>query len=77
MLSLLFVASSPASVAARRAPVRAFPPFRIATQDADELARTARQAVRNGTTDEACTGWRSTMVPPPTIRVLRTSAARW
>jgi hypothetical protein len=36
------------------------------------LARTAPQAVKAGTTDERCTGWRSTLTPPPSIRVLRT-----
>ncbi len=40
--------------------------------DAAELARTAPQAVENGTTNASCTGWRSTFVPPQTIRVLRT-----
>lgn len=40
--------------------------------DAELLARTAPQAVRNGTTDEECTGWRSTYAPPASIRVLRT-----
>lgn len=42
------------------------------TADAEELAHTAKQAVKNGSTDASCTGWRSTVVPPPTIRVLRT-----
>lgn len=42
------------------------------SDDAAELARTAKQAVSNGTTSASCTGWRSTYVPPPSIRVLRT-----
>lgn len=42
------------------------------TDDAAVLARTAPQAVKAGTTDKACTGWRSTLFPPKTIRVLQT-----
>jgi hypothetical protein len=52
---------------ARERPTPAFTP------DAAVLARTAPQAVRAGTTDEQCTGWRSTMMPPATVRVLRSA----
>src|SRR4051794_19013322 len=39
--------------------------------EAAELARHDPAAIRAGTTEESCTGWASTYVPPPTIRVLR------
>ena len=42
------------------------------TADAAELARTAPQAIKHGTTNKRCTGWRSDYQPPDTIRVLRT-----
>lgn len=45
------------------------------TADAAELAATAPQAIKHGTTDKSCTGWRSTFTPPATIRVLRTRGA--
>lgn len=74
MLSLLVVPLSPAAVHAGRptghGPVRT--PARQMTQDALVLARTAPQAVQAGTTNRSCTGWRSTLFPPPTIRVLQT-----
>jgi len=44
----------------------------VTTADAFDLARTAPEAVANGTTTASCTGWRSTFTPPRTIRVLRT-----
>lgn len=80
-LTLLLVAPSAAwaqdraaAVAGQPAPVEQepFATDRFASPDAAELARTARQAVRNGSTDESCTGWRNTFAPPPSIRVLRT-----
>ena len=74
LLGLLVVLLVPALAQARapfeQAPVT--PVDRAWSPDAAELARTAPQAVQNGTTAEQCTGWRSTFVPPPTIRVLRT-----
>ncbi len=74
MLGLLVTSMSPAAALAGRStghgPVRT-PPRQI-TADAFVLARTAKEAVRAGTTDEKCTGWRSTLFPPQTIRVLQT-----
>lgn len=42
------------------------------TSDAEDLARTAPEAVAHHTRHKRCTGWRSTLTPPPTIWVLRT-----
>ncbi len=73
MLSLLVVCLVSAVADARspfgRPPA---PPVRTWTPDADVLARTAPQAIKHNTTRQSCTGWRSTLRPPPTIRVLRT-----
>jgi hypothetical protein len=41
------------------------------SSEAAELARHDPDAIRAGTTNESCTGWQSTYVPPPTINVLR------
>ncbi len=49
------------------------PPVRAWTRDAEVLVRTAPQAIKHNTTTQSCTGWRSTLRPPPTIRVLRTT----
>ena len=46
------------------------------TADAVELAHTAPQAVKAGSTEQACTGWRSYFTPPPSIRVLRGASDR-
>ena len=43
------------------------------TRDAVELAQTAPEAILAGTTHQSCTGWRSTLAPPATINVLRTT----
>ena len=75
LLSLLVVLLSSASPAQARGPSRrghAYPPVQTRTPDAVLLAHTARQAVSNGTTDQRCTGWRSTLTPPKSIWVLRT-----
>jgi len=66
--TVMLVAGSP-SVASEPGPGSGARPW---SPDAVELARTAKEAVVNGSTDESCTGWRSTYLPPPTIRVLRT-----
>lgn len=74
MLSLMVALLIPA-VAEARLPfgqVPVAPPGRSWTPDAAVLARTAPQAVKHGTTNKSCTGWRSTLMPPPSIRVLRT-----
>jgi len=74
MLGLLVTLMPPAAALAGRptghGPVRT-PPRQI-TADAYELARTAKEAVLAGTTNQRCTGWRSTLFPPRTIRVLQT-----
>jgi hypothetical protein len=74
ILGLMVAILAPAVAEARRPTGHGLvvTPLRQITSDAYVLARTAKQAVRAGTTDEACTGWRSTVVPPPSIRVLRT-----
>jgi hypothetical protein len=73
MLSLLVVSPVSAVADARSPDGRPpAPPVRTWTPDADVLARTAPQAVKHNTTTQRCTGWRSTLRPPPTIRVLRT-----
>lgn len=73
MLSLLVVCLVSAVADARspygRPPA---PPVRTWTPDAEVLARTAPQAIKHNTTTQSCTGWRSTLRPPSTIRVLRT-----
>lgn len=77
MLGLLVITLLPSAAAAGR-PTGHGPvvptPVRQMTADAFELARTAKQAVKAGTTDQACTGWRSTVFPPPTVRILRTNS---
>jgi Stage II sporulation protein len=75
VLPVLLVVLLVPAVAQAREPVGPAPsmPVEITwSADAAELARTAPQAVENGTTAASCTGWRSSFVPPPTIRVLRT-----
>lgn len=71
---LLAVLLAPAVVEARGplVPVPQPSAGRPWTADAVELARTAPQAIKHGTTQKSCTGWRSTYQPPDTIRVLRT-----
>jgi hypothetical protein len=73
MLSLL-VACLVSAVADARSPYGRppAPPVRTWTPDAEVLARTAPQAIKHNTTTQSCTGWRSTLRPPATIRVLRT-----
>jgi hypothetical protein len=77
MLSLLclLVPATPlvASAVARSDAPRRFEPVRTVTPDAPVLARTAPEAVRAGTTEQHCTGWRSTLTPPTSIRVMRTA----
>jgi hypothetical protein len=74
LLCLLVLAPPLVSGArARSADQPRFRPARIVTPDAAVLARTAPEAVKAGTTDQQCTGWRSTLTPPPSIRVLRTA----
>src|SRR6478672_1700754 len=55
-----------------RAPIHPSPPSGGGrSTEAAELARHDPDAIRAGTTEQSCTGWTSTYVPPPTIRVLR------
>ena len=73
MLSLLVLSLPVVAHAGRpigHGPVRT--PVRQRTADAYVLARTAREAVKAGTTNQSCTGWRSTVFPPRSIRVLQT-----
>lgn len=72
LVSLLVVpvASGLASARTTVTPDR-FPAIATRTPEARELARTATEARRAGTTDSSCTGWRSDRIPPETIRVLR------
>jgi hypothetical protein len=76
MLSLVVLSLLPMAANAGRPTGRGLvvTPRRQATTDAFELARTAKEAVQAGTTDEACTGWRSSLFPPPTVRILRTNS---
>lgn len=74
IVGLLAALLAPAVVEAR-APINRSPQPGTArpwTADAAELARTAPQAIKHGTTNKSCTGWRSDYQPPDTIRVLRT-----
>lgn len=70
----LVVACLVSAVADARSPYGrpSAPAVQTRTSDAEVLAHTAPQAVRHNTTTQSCTGWRSTLRPPPTIRVLRT-----
>lgn len=75
LAGLLVLSLAPAAAVNAGRPVGHGPirtPVGQQTDDAFLLARTAPEAVKAGTTDEACTGWRSTLFPPPTIRVLQT-----
>lgn len=75
LAGLLVLSLAPATAVHAGRPIGHGPvptPVRQRTADAYELARTAPQAVKAGTTDKACTGWRSTLFPPKTIRVLQT-----
>ena len=74
IVSLLAALLAPAVAEARGSftPVPRPAPGRPFTADAVDLARTAPQAIKHGTTNKQCTGWRSTFQPPDTIRVLRT-----
>ena len=74
MVGLLAVLLAPA-VAEARTPIEGSSQpagTRPWTAEAAELARTAPQAIKYGTTDQSCTAWRSDVQPPDTIRVLRT-----
>ena len=74
IVGLLAALLAPA-VAEARAPTDGSPQpaeSRPWTAGAAELARTAPQAIKYGTTNKRCTGWRSDYQPPPTIQVLRT-----
>lgn len=75
LAGLLVLSFAPATAVHAGRPIGHGPvqtPVRQRTADAYVLARTAPQAVKAGTTDEKCTGWRSTLFPPKTIRVLQT-----
>lgn len=72
MVSLLAALLAPAVVEAAGSLRVPRPEARPWSADAVELARTAPQAIKHGTTDQSCTGWLSTYVPPLTIKVLRT-----
>ncbi|MFN8622348.1 MAG: FG-GAP-like repeat-containing protein [Chloroflexota bacterium] len=74
MLGLLVILpSSTAAAEAGRPTSRPLvrTPARLRTPDAVRLARSAPEAVAAGTADQSCTGWRSTVLPPPTLRVLQ------
>ncbi len=75
MLGLLVALALPSAAAQAGRPTGHGPvrtPLHQRTADAYLLARTAKEAVKAGTTDKACTGWRSTLFPPPSIYVLQT-----
>jgi Stage II sporulation protein len=72
MASLLAALPAPAVVEARGSTRVPRPDARPWSADAVELARTAPQAIKHGTTDQHCTGWLSTYEPPLTVNVLRT-----
>jgi hypothetical protein len=72
IVGLLVLLAIAAPVAARQRDTAPQPRIALRTSDATELARTAPQArrARVSAADE-CTGWKSTRIPPRTIRVLR------
>lgn len=71
VMGIVAVLLAPGATLARDTSHGSPPSDRPFSPDAAELARHDPDAIRNGTTNEQCTGWQSTFAPPTTIRVLR------